>query len=436
MKTISASSAIILHKWYVWLVLMLLAMGLTASAQTPSYTVIHGFNGSAASGSGPVGNLVEDAAGSFYGVTSQSTDTEGYCYDTGCGAIFKLFKTASGGWASENLHTFTGDFDGDSPQGGLVFDAAGNLYGTTAYGGVDYLGNVFELTPASSGGWKYSVIYTFSYPETGGAVPSGPLVVDSRGNLYGTAGGGDGYGIIFELSPSSSGTWVETVLYSFQTETTGSRPQGPLVFDSAGNLYGTTYSGGEFGYGTVFEAFAPAGSGGWALTPLYSFSGRSDGKYPWYAGLIFDSAGNLYGTTSGGGHDSQCAGGCGVVYELSPNNATGIWTQAVIHSFMGSGDGPGAGGAWPEYSLTADASGSLYGATYLGGKDGLGVVYKLTQSGGSWTESVVHYFSGGSAGAYPLQSGVVFGTDGDLYGLTFSGGIGPDCCGTLFRVAP
>jgi uncharacterized repeat protein (TIGR03803 family) len=416
-----------------------IAAGTSARAGT-NYKVIHNFTGSAASGSFPVGNLVADAAGNFYGVTSQSADTSGFCYDTGCGAIFKLYPTAAGGWAAANLHTFTGGLDGDSPQGGLVMDAAGNLYGTTSLGGVDSLGDVFELTPTSSGGWKYSVIYNFGYPITeGGEEPEGTMVVDSAGNLYGSTvgGGAEGYGTIFELSPSSSGTWTETILYSF-LESSGRGPEGALIFDSAGNLYGTTYNGGDLacgygiGCGTVFE-LSPNGSGGWSESVLHSFTGGfGEGKYPAYAGVIFDSAGNLYGTTSGGGHNSECDGGCGTVYKLSPNGSGG-WTETVIHSFTGSDGTPGAGGAWPVYSLTADASGNLYGNTYLGGTAGEGVVFKMTPSGSGWVESVVHSFSG-SGGERPYNSGLVFGPGGLLYGMTALGGTMG--FGTVFEVTP
>ncbi len=418
----------------------------TSAGAGTNYKVIHNFTGSAASGSFPVGNLVADAAGNFYGVTSASTDTSGFCYDEyqGCGAIFKLYPTASGGWAATNLHSFTGGLDGATPQGGLVMDAAGNLYGTTSLGGVNSLGDVFELSPTSGGGWKYSIIYTFDPPTTGGGVPAGTMVVDSAGNLYGSTigGGAEGYGTIFELSPSSSGTWTKTMLYSF-LESTGYRPSGALIFDSAGNLYGTTENGGDLscgygiGCGTVFE-LSPNGSGGWSESVLHSFSGGfGEGKYPWYAGVIIDSAGNLYGTTSGGGHNSECDGGCGVVYKLSPNGSAG-WTETVIHSFTGSDGTPGAGGAWPVYSLTADASGNLYGNAYLGGTAGEGVVFKMTPSGSGWVESVVHSFSG-SGGEYPDNSGLVFGPGGLLYGMTSNGGTTDNCdpgCGTVFEVTP
>jgi uncharacterized repeat protein (TIGR03803 family) len=438
MKSRQPSAKIFSYGVRAIVAIAVIAAGTSARAGT-NYKVIHNFTGSAASGSFPVGNLVADAAGNFYGVTSQSTDTSGYCYDTGCGAIFKLSPTAAGGWVATNLHTFTGGLDGDSPQAGLVMDAAGNLFGTTSVGGVDSLGDVFELTPTSSGGWKYSVIYNLGYPETGGVGPAGTMVVDSAGNLYGSTvgGGAEGYGTIFELSPSSSGTWTQTVLYSF-LESSGQRPTGALIFDSAGNLYGTTQLGGDLtcgydaGCGTVFE-LSPNGSGGWSESVLHSFTGGfGEGMYPMDAGVIFDSSGNLYGTTSGGGHNSECDGGCGVVYKLSPNGSGG-WTETVIHSFTGSDGTPGAGGAWPVYTLTADASGNLYGNAYLGGTAGEGVVFKMTPSGSGWVESVVHSFSG-SGGDGPYNSGLVFGPGGLLYGMTALGGTMG--YGTVFEVTP
>ena len=222
---------------------------------------------------------------------------------------------------------------------------------------MDSLGDVFELIPTSSGGWKYSVIYNFGYPTTGGVTPAGTMVVDSAGNLYGSTvgGGAEGYGTIFELSPSSSGTWTKTTLYSF-LGSTGSRPEGDLIFDSAGNLYGTTQNGGDLSAAmvraaaTVFE-LSPNGSGGWIESVLWaSFTGGfGGGASVAMGGVIFDSAGIFYGTTVGGGHNSQCDGGCGVVYKLSPNGSGG-WTETVIHSFTGSNGTLRAGGAWPVYS--------------------------------------------------------------------------------------
>jgi uncharacterized repeat protein (TIGR03803 family) len=430
------------------LALTLIAASTSARA-VATYKVIHEFNGT--NGSFPVGSLVADSAGNFYGVTSEDYGETGNCAGLGCGNVFKLYQTSSGGWASTNLHTFRGGTkDGSSPQAGLVFDSAGNLYGTTWEGGLYGVGTVFELSPTSTGGWDYSVIYNFGATYADGEGPQSQLVVDAAGNLYGsTISGGNtgGYcnnlscGVIYELSPGPDGTWTERVAHSF-VGTDGAWPRGTMVFDAAGNLYGITTYGGNLSYcsgggcGTVFE-LAPTGTG-WVYDVLYSFTGKSDGSYPWYAGVIFDSAGNLYGTTAGGGRDSQCSGGCGVVYELSPNGSGG-WTETSIHAFTGSNGYFAAGGGWPVYNLTFDTSGNLYGVTYLGGQDEEGVVYKLTPGGGAWTESVLHYFSGGSASGYPFQSGLTIGPGGNLYGMTIGGSSTGDCtseCGAVFQVTP
>lgn len=427
-----------------------MAAAFAVSAQAGTYQVIHQFSGT--NGSFPVGSLVADSAGNFYGVNSEDYGETGSCTGLGCGNVFKLYQTSSGGWASINLHTFKGGTkDGSSPQAGLVLDAAGNIYGTTWQGGLYGVGTVFELSPTSTGGWNYSVIYNFGATYADGEGPQAQLTIDSAGNLYGsTISGGStaGYchnlscGVIYELSPSGSGTWTEKVIHSF-SGSDGAWPRAALTPDSAGNFYGiTTYGGnlsdcGGQGCGTVFE-LSPSGGGTRTLSTLYAFTGKSDGSYPWYAGVIFDSAGNLYGTTAAGGHDSQCNGGCGVVYELSPSGS-GAWTETPIHGFTGSGGVPAAGGGWPVYNVTLDASGNLYGVTYLGGQDAEGVVYKLAKSGSSWTESVLHYFSGGSASGYPYQSGLSFGPGGNLYGMTIGGSGTGDCnsnCGAVFQVVP
>jgi uncharacterized repeat protein (TIGR03803 family) len=449
MKSYTAISKICLYGVRAILTLTLIAAATSASSGA-TYKVIHAFNGT--NGAFPVGNLVADSAGNFYGVTSEDYGETGDCAGLGCGNVFKVYQTSSGGWAGTNLHTFTGGTkDGLSPQAGLVFDSAGNLYGTTWEGGLYGVGTVFELSPTSTGGWDYSVIYNFGATYADGEGPQAQLTVDSAGNLYGsTISGGNtgGYcnnlscGVIYELSPSSSGTWTETVLYSFSGND-GAWPRGTMVFDASGNLYGTTTYGGSLtncdggGCGSVFE-LSPSGGGSWTFATRYSFTGRGTGNYPWYAGVILDSAGNLYGTTAGGGNESDCNGGCGVVYKLSPNGSGG-WQETVIHSFTGSDGTPAAGGGWPVYNLTFDASGNLYGATYLGGRDHEGVVYKLTPSGGAWTESVLHYFSGGSASAYPYQSGLTLGPGGNLYGMTIGDSSTGDCdttCGAVFQVTP
>src|ERR1700690_2745696 len=289
-----------------------------------------------------------------------------------------LFVTSTWAAAQETvLHSFNHNgTDGQRPAAGLIFDAAKiNLYGTTNSGGTYGYGTVFELTPQSGGGWTERVLYSFCLQAncTDGAAPYAGLKFDAAGNLYGTttAGGTYGYGTVFELTPAMGGSWTEQVLYSFCSRTNctdGAAPYAGLIFDAAGNLYGTTIAGGIYntnssctgGCGTVFE-MTPAG-GGWTETVLYSFCPAMycfDGAQP-YAGLIFNAAGNLlYGTTYAGG----TGGNGGTVFELTPAVGGG-WTEAVLYSFCPEnfceyrfdGFNPYAG-------LVIDAADDLYGTT-------------------------------------------------------------------------
>ena len=249
--------------------------------------------------------MIFDKAGNLYGTT----------YTGGManrGVVFELTPSGSG-WTETVLHSFTGSPDGAYPSSGMTFDPAGNLYGTTQSGGCSTgCGTVFELTPSLSG-WTETVLYNFRGPNDG-VVPYGGLVLDPAGNLYGTTpyGGAGGGGTVFELTPSNGG-WVFGVLYSFVLEGTGG-PTDTLARSAAGNLYGTVFSGGNFngcsgyGCGSVFE-LSPSG-GGWIFTSLHEFHDGKDGGNP-YAGVILDPAGNLYGTTSG------LLGGDGSVFEIT-----------------------------------------------------------------------------------------------------------------------
>jgi uncharacterized repeat protein (TIGR03803 family) len=226
--------------------------GSFASAQTSSYSIINEFSG--ADGASPIGNLIADSAGNLYGVT-QGGGTSPFC-PHGCGTVFKLSPTSSGGWERTVLYEFAGTSDGNEPLAGLVMDSSGNLYGTTYQGGVHFRGVVFELSPTSSGFWKETVLHAFQdFTEGDGQNPISQMVFDSSGNLYGTTTqggvgncgfGSAGCGAVFELSPNSQGGWTETVIYSFGTRGglgDGLSPEGPLVFDSQGALYGTTFQG-------------------------------------------------------------------------------------------------------------------------------------------------------------------------------------------------
>ncbi len=231
-----------------------------------------------------------------------------------------------GGWTEKVLHNFgDGGNDGYLPGSGLIIDAHGNLYGTTAGGGTHGDGTVFELSP-QGGGWTEGVLHSFNFNGQDGINPYGGLVFDAAGNLYGTTNFGGihpaclanfGCGTVFELIPVGGGEWTERVLHSFGNGTDGAEPFfTSLIFDTAGNLYGTTNVGGLHGYGTVFELVRTQG-GGWADRVLHSFGSGDDGALP-FAGVILDGAGNLYGTTQQGGIHTCPVGNCGTVFEITP----------------------------------------------------------------------------------------------------------------------
>jgi uncharacterized repeat protein (TIGR03803 family) len=338
--------------------------------------------------------------------------------------VFELGPKAGGGWNYRQLYAF----QGSDPEfvGNLVFDAAGNLYGAGSGGGSNGDGAVFKLSRGAGGIWTESVIYSFAGTPDGWQA-WGSLITDSAGNLYGTTryGGTNGGGTVYELTPNSNGTWTETILHSFAAlgqGPDGNTPMAGVIFDAAGNLYGTTYSGGAYGWGTVFE-MSPILGGGWTESVLYSFTGHTDQAHP-QAPLWQDPKGNLYGTTYGNAIHST---GYGTVFELL-HKSDGSWTEHTLHVFGGgSGDGayPGSG------SLVPDQSGHLYGTTPVGGISG-GVLYKMTRSGGTWTESVIYDFGGTNDASNPY-SGVRF-NNGVLYGTSQRGGSAGD--GTVFSVTP
>ncbi|MGA3212465.1 MAG: Ig-like domain-containing protein, partial [Terriglobales bacterium] len=431
---------------------VLVLFGAPVQAQyTPS--VLYSFAGGTADGGSPHG-LLFDSKGNLYG----TTETGGA---NGNGIAYELSPPTSGSgpWTETILYNFcstggTQCSDGVGPSGPLVFDSKGNLYGTASGGGNDTYGGVaFELSPDGSGGWTEKVLYSFcvsmTSPCADGAGPSGGLIFDSKGNLYGNAGDGAySQGVVFELSPPSSGSgaWTEKVLYSFCPAglpcTDGAGPSAGLVFDSKGDLYGTTSQGGAnqgacnlggaIGCGVVFEV---SGSG---ETVLHSFAGP-DGSHS-YGTLVFDSQGNLYGTTQYGGTTFSNSGdteGYGVVFELSPPAGSGSWTVNVLHSFCNAGtasyctDGNG-----PLAGLILDSNGNLYGTTLGGGGlDAYGVAFEVSPpaSGtGAWTESVLYAFSSpATIGAYPT-SDLIFDAKGNLYGA--AGSSGSRGGGTVFEL--
>ena len=390
-------------------------IALAGAPATGAEKVVYSFQGGS-DGVDPGGPLIADNIGNFYGPAGGGGGGTG-CKrgNDGCGAVFKL---ASDGTEAV-LHAFAGGCDGAFPSGGLAEDGRGNLYGTTQQGGEcnnnEGLGTVFEI--AADG--TESVLHAFK-GGSDGELPSGTLILDKKGNLYGTTPEGgnlsdcDGYGCgtVFELTPKGK----KTVIYAFQGGNDGLSPQGAVIMDNAGNLYGTTGGGGgspncDVGCGTVFK-IAPGG----IESVLYSFQGGSDGSGP-ITGLTADSAGNLYGTTTYSGSNDD-----GTVFKVTPGG-----TETVLYSFQ-----PGGGGEFPDAGVILDKAGNLYGTTYEGGDSGCkgrgcGVVFKLAPDG---TETVLYAF-GSRHGASPA-AGLLMGKNDTLYGTTTAGGKDRD--GVVFKV--
>jgi len=324
-----------------------------------------GYTQSVLVGSNGGGGVIMDRAGNLYG-TALLGGSGGF------GDVFKLSPSPGGGYTESELHGFSGTTaDGGEPAGDLLMDSAGNLYGTTSIGGSYQAGTVFKLSPSPGSGYSYSILYSFTGTTVDGGQPNGGLVMDSAGNLYGTTmtaaippGGNindQGFGTVFKLAPTAGGSYTETTLHLF-SGLGGAAPAAGLVMDSAGNLYGTTRLGSGnpgIGYGLVFK-LTPDAHGVYTESVLYSFTGGSDGGGP-LAALVMDSAGNLYGTASyGGGGSANCNNGCGTVFKLAPGT-NGNYSESTLYSFAG-----GSGGGGPAARLIMDAAGNLYGTTFSG----------------------------------------------------------------------
>jgi len=412
---------------------MLLA-AYSAHAQTYTYSVLYTFTG-AADGGNPYSSLYRDPAGDLYATTLNDGGA------SGCGTVVETLFSTTLPWTEKPLHTFAGKpDDGCNPYGGLVVDKKGNLYGTTYAGGTDSLGTVFELTPPAKkkGSWTYNVIYNFAGAPKDGANPEDGLVLDSNGNLYGTTvgGGADGDGAAFELSPSATG-FTESMLYSFKGKPDGTDPYAGLQLDAKDNAYGVTAAGGANGQGMVFE-LTPS-DGVWTETPLYSFcpvTGCKDGGWP--SGTLVVEGG-YYGTTQAGG-----AHGDGTVFEFLKAKSK----EVVLYSFQGKPDG-----STPVAGLAGGTKGVYYGTTSAGGaNNNNGMVFALTPepSGGCpsgsnqgdfYCETNLYSFcsqASCSDGAVPIAA-LIQDAKGNLYGTTKQGGntaCGGSGCGVVFKLTP
>jgi hypothetical protein len=480
------------------LAVVLLAIA-TAAAATPHEKVLYNFQGGK-DGAFPSSDLIADADGNLfgttvYGGTGLCTDSDGFVI--GCGTVFKLIKpaVAGGKWMETVLYSFQGLLIGNSniadsgyPRAALTFDADGNLYGTTSGGTVTERlipdnGAVFELKrPAAKGAaWSETILHAFKGGYDGDQ-PQTRLVFDKEGRIYGTTSDGSPLtgGTVFRLTPPAQvgGAWTETPLYAFSGGTDGQTPVG-IVFDSKGNIFGTTSAGGGFslscggedcdswvGGGTFFKITPNAQqSKPWSeslpfIFPPCVFYSLGDGEscgddsLP-ESGLIADATGKFYGTSKLGG--AGCLGrddyelGCGAVFQfVPPAVAGGAWTQNILFTFGNPATGTTTDGAYPIGTLAFDSAGNLYGAEM--GSDctsqfcfgGFGTIFELTppsSPGGTWTETTLYQFQGGNDGATPAAGMLVKGSA--LYSTTQSGGTGnclhtvnqPAGCGTVYEIS-
>jgi hypothetical protein len=469
--------------------LLLAAIALTLSCFAQTETVIYNFQGTA-DGSNPQSSPIADAQGNLYVTASTALGC--------CGTVIQLKppSVSGGNWTETTIYTFVGPpNDGYWPRAGLVADASGNLYGTTVYGGTGNCnlggpllgcGTVFRLSPpATAGGvWTESVLYSFKGGTADGRFPFAGVVFDAQGNLYGTTtSGGNGFcygfpgdcGTAFKLSPAAmtGRPWRERILHNFGNGGDGQHPAAPLVVDPSGVLYGTTETGGvndcspDFGAnlfcGTVFQLTPPS-------APNLKWDERSfnfgvtvqQGFFP-AAGLVEGKNGKLYGVTANGPatttasctDDLGFGQGCGVIFEITPPFLnSGHWGFAHLYDFANLGDG-----AVPLATLTVDRKGNLYGTANGGGGlgtcggvafapevvsvNGCGTVFELSPpntKGGSWTDTTLHQFSGGTDGARPT-GGLIPDGKGGFFGTTWIGGTGTGCdglygCGTVFEITP
>jgi uncharacterized repeat protein (TIGR03803 family) len=400
-----------------------------AGAFAGTESVLYAFRGFAAGdGDGPNDGVVFDQAGNLYGTTL-------FGGKFGTGTVFMLTQS-SGKWQETVLHSFAGGEDGESSYGGLLFDRAGHLFGTTRFGGsACNCGTVYELQQRADGTWNEKVIYAF-HPQgvSDGSGPLAGLTLDSQGNLYGTTLSDDrcGGGTVFELERVSGG-WREHILHRFCAPDGTAPAYGRLVFDQAGNLYGTTGFGGSGLLGVVFE-LSPQSDGSWNYQIIHAFTQEEGGIAD--GGLTIDSAGNLYGAEADGGPHIK-----GAIYEFSPLG-DGQWHESILYTFKGSPDGK-----LPFQNPLFDQSGNLIGTTYAGGKtsfcSGCGTIYQLQpQADGGWKESVVYDFANlrGGADGYQPVAGLTGDGKGNFYGTTTKGGrvVGPrPCsCGVVYKFTP
>jgi uncharacterized repeat protein (TIGR03803 family) len=357
-------------------------------------TTLYSFTGQA-DGADPLGDLIMDSQGNLYGMTALGGNFTN-CSPNSCGVIYEISPSGQ----ETILYSFVGGVDGGEPSGGLTMDARGNLYGTTPSFGKNSWGVAFEFVRSTS---TFRLLYTFGGKPDGGE-PEGRLLRDGQGNLYGVTaeGGTRNRGTVYKLTSAG----VETILHNFVQSADGALPNAGLIRDSKGNFYGTTILGGTYSIGTVYK-LGPAGG----ESVVATFHGV-DGQNP-YGGLVRSATGYLYGTTEVGG-----GAGLGTVFAVTP---TGV--ESPVYNFSG------ADGEYPFSDLVMDAQGNLYGTTSGGGAFGHGTVFKVTPTG---TLTTLYSFTGGNDGKSPI-GGLLMDAQGNLYGTSGGGAFNS---GTVFKLTP
>jgi uncharacterized repeat protein (TIGR03803 family) len=418
-----------LRLWTSPLVVLLLLCSFAAGQAKEK--VLYSFGTNPKDGMTPNGGLVFDNAGNLYGTTGYMPSNN--CPE--CGIVFELSPSSSGPWTETILYQFCSlpnCADGQSPRAGVIFDASGNLYGTTKYGGANQHGTVFKLAPPSAPGGSWTETVLWSFNDKDGDAPVAKLTWDASGNLYGTTlgGGTTALGTVFELSPSSGG-WTEQMLYSFCPNkpdcSDGYFPEAGVTFDSSGNLFGTTTLGAyDNNWGTVFE-LSPASGGGWTQTTLYRFSPHHAGQST--SEVFFDHAGNFYGTVSQGGPHSPAQ--CGGVFRMSP--VSGGWKESLF-PFDDSGDR----GCIPLAGLFVDnKTNTIFGTTQASLFPYGGTVFKMIGT----KQTILYTFcqqnhcaDGNQANSFLTPNA------GKLYGTTLEGGTSSACgqfgCGVVYEITP
>lgn len=385
---------------------LLAVVACTAPAPAGTFATLYRFpDGNTGS---PIGKLYLDG-GALYGTGS------GYNSQSGDGQVFQL-KQSGGVWKFKTLLAFDGS-NGSFPRAGVIADQAGVFYGTAEGGGSGGYGTVFKLWKSESG-WQSATLKDFAWNDPGGTEPDSDLIIDRSGALIGATiyGGEQQGGTVFRLVPGDT-RWKEKMVWRFTSNYDGHEPWAGVLLTKSGALYGTTYHGGMYDYGMVYQLTRSGRS--WTEQKIHSFNTIADGVYP-VNGLIEGAHGTLYGTTLFGG-----IGQYGTVFSLEQSG--GAWTHTVIHEFGTGNDGQEPYGG---LLLVGD---TLYGTAEFGGTSGAGIIFSLNKSGGAWTEMILYNFSGGADGALPCAT-LIADANGNLYGTTFAGGTNDN--GTIWEFTP